>query len=478
MVSNKKVISNLIWRFLERTGAQIVSFVVSIILARILSPDAYGTIALVTVFTTILQVFVESGLGNALIQKKNADDKDFSTVFYTNMMFCIILYIAMFILAPIIADFYEDNSLTSVIRVLSITLIISGIKNVQQAYVSKNMMFKKFFFATIIGTIVSAVVGIVLAWKGFGVWALVAQQLTNQAIGTIVLWFIVRWRPKLQFSFERLKRLYSYGWKLLASSLLDTVYNNCRQLVIGKIYSSGDLAYYNKGKQFPEMIVLNVNTSIDSVLLPAMSEVQDDKDKVKSMTRRAIKTSTYIMAPLMIGMAATASNIVKLLLTDKWIDCVLFLQIFCITYMFHPINTSNLNAIKAIGRSDLFLKLEIIKKGFGVMILLATMFISVEAMAYSLLVSCLFGQIVNSWPNRKLLNYGYMAQLKDIAPSILLALVMGIIVYCYNYINLPALILLILQVLTGIVIYILGSNIFKNESFEYIINFIKKKTKK
>ena len=474
-MSNTKqnVFSNIIWRFAERCGAQIVQFIVQIFLARILAPEAYGTVALITVFTTIFQVFVDSGLGNALIQKKDADDLDFSTVFYTNIVFCMILYAVIFCISPIIANFYNDASLTVLIRILSITILISGIKNIQQAYVSKKLMFKKFFWATIIGTIMAAIVGIAMALNGFGVWSLIAQQLTNLTIDTIILWITVKWRPKLQFSFVRLKELFSYGWKLLVSAIIDTVYNNIRSLIIGKKYTASDLAYYNKGKQFPNLIINNVNTSIDSVLLPIMSNVQDDKEKVKVMTRKSIKTSVFIMAPLMMGLVFCANNIIELLLTEKWLPAVPYLCVFCITYVFYPINTANLNAIKAMGRSDLFLKLEIIKKVIGIILLLLTMNISVMAMAYSLIVSSILSQIVNAWPNKKLLNYSYINQLKDILPSIILAVVMGVIVSLYNFLNISIILKLILQVITGGIIYITGAMIFKFESFNYLFEIVK-----
>ena len=473
-----KVFSNMLWRFAERCGAYLVQFIVSIVLARILGPEAYGTIALITVFTTILQVFVDSGLGNALIQKKNADDIDFSTVFYTNIVFCLILYTILFFCAPLIANFYNNRELIPLIRVLGITIIISGVKNVQQAFVSKNLLFKKFFFATLVGTIGAAIVGIFMALNGYGVWALIAQQLFNLTVDSLILWITVKWRPKKAFSFSRLKGLFSYGWKLLASSILDTIYNNIRQLIIGKKYTSSDLAFYNKAKQFPNLIVMNVNSSIDSVLLPTMSKEQDDKEKVKNMTSRAIKTSVYIMAPLMMGLAFTSNNVIEILLTEKWLPCVPYLCIFCITYMFYPIHTANLNAIKAMGRSDLFLKLEIIKKIVGIILLLCTMNISVMAMAYSLLVSSILSQIINSWPNRKLLNYSYLSQLKDILPSIILAVIMGSLVYLFNYIGLSPIITLIIQIITGAMIYIGLSKLFRIDSFNYIIDIIKDFRKK
>ena len=467
------VISNFLWRFAERCAAQLVTLIVSIILARILTPSDFGTVSLVMVFTTIMQVFVDSGLGTALIQKKNADDLDFSSVFYFNFAVCLILYAGMFIAAPYIAGFYNDVSLTPIIRVISLTIVISGVKGIQQSYVSRNMLFKRFFFATLGGTIFSAFLGIGMAYAGCGVWSIVAQQLSNTAIDTLILWITVKWRPKKMFSWSRLKSLLSYGWKLLASSLLDTVYNNLRNLVIGKIYTSADLAYYNQGDKFPKVVITNINASIDSVLLPSMSGEQENCERVKSMTRRAIKTSTYIMAPLMMGLLFCAEPIVKLLLTEKWLTCVPYLRIFCFTYMFWPIHTANLNAIKAMGRSDFFLKLEIIKKVMGLALLLFTMRISVMAMAYSLIVSGILSQIINSWPNWKLLNYNYFEQLRDILPSIIIAVGMGICVYFISFIPMPTIVTLLIQIVIGAVIYIGVSAALKLEEFEYLFGMIK-----
>lgn len=466
-------VSNFLWRFAERCGAQLVTFIVSIILARILAPEDYGQIALITVFTTIMQVFVDSGLGVALNQKKDADDLDFSSVFYFNFVVCIILYTVMFFAAPFIAELYNDGSLTSIVRVISLTIVISGIKGIQQSYVSRHMLFRRFFFATLGGTIFSAFLGIILAYSGFGVWAIVAQQLSNTMIDTLILWTTVKWRPKKLFSWVRLKDLLSFGWKMLVSSLLDTIYGNIRSLIIGKMYSSSDLAYYNQGKQFPNVIVTNINTSIDSVLLPIMSGAQDDRTRVKAMTRRAIKTSTYIMAPLMMGLAFCADPIVRLVLTDKWLPCVPFLRIFCITFMFYPVHTANLNAIKAMGRSDLFLKLEITKKLVGMVLLLSTMWFGVMAMAYSLLLSGITSQIINSWPNRKLLDYNYFEQLKDILPSIILAIFMGCCVSVVYFFPLSTIVILLIQIPLGALIYIIISALIRLETYNYLLEMIR-----
>lgn len=468
--TKKNVTSNLFWKFAERILAQLVAFIVYVILARILEPSAYGTVALITVFTTILQVFVDSGLGNALIQKKDADDVDFSTVFFANVFFCILLYLVVFVSAPTIARFYNDFTLTSYIRVLGLTVLISGIKNVQQAYVSRNMLFRKFFFSTLGGTVTAGIIGVAMALNGSGIWALVAQHVINLSVDTLILWTTVKWRPSWTFSWLRLKELFGYGWKLLVSALIDTGYNELRQLFIGKIYTSSDLAYYNQGERIPKLIINNINLSIDSVLLPTMSREQDDKERVKEMTRRTIQVSTYIIVPFMMGLVFVGETLVRFVLTTKWLPAVPFMRIFCICFVFYPIHTANLNAIKALGRSDMFLKLEIIKKIIGLILLFITMNISVNAIAYSLLITSFTSQIINSWPNRKLLNYRYLEQLKDISPNLIMAVFMGVCIYFIAFIGLPEFITLIIQIILGASIYIACSVLFKVDSFSYLLS--------
>ncbi len=459
---------------MERCGAQIVSFVVSVVLARILEPSLYGSIALVTAITSILQVFVDSGMANALIQKKDTDDLDYSSVFYFNIAFCLLLYAGLFLMAPFISRLYKNLALVPVIRVLGLTIVVSGMKNVQQAYVSKTMQFRRFFFATLGGTLFSAVLGITLAYKGFGVWALVAQQLANVTVNTAILWFTVGWKPKRMFSFRRLGGLIRYGWKLLASALLDTVYLKAYQFVVGLKYSTTDLSYYNKADQLPVLIVENINASIDSVLLPVLSAEQDDKTRVREMTRRAIKTSTYIMMPLMAGLAVCAEPLIRLLLTGKWTPCVPYLQVFCVIYAFYPLHTANLNAIKAMGRSDVFLKLEITKKAIETLILLNTVRCGVMAIALGQLAASIMAQLINAWPNRKLLDYSYLHQLRDMLPAIGLCVFMALCVYPVSRLGLNDWFTLLIQVPLGVVVYVAGSKLLHIDSFEYILSIIKR----
>ena len=474
MVTSNTVIKNFFWRFFERCGSQLISLLVFYVLARLLDPAAYGMIALVSVFIIILDVFVNSGLGNALIQKKNADNVDFSTVFYFNVLVSLVLYAVLFGVAPFIAVFYKIPELSPVIRVLGLSIVIAGIRNIQQAYVSRNLVFKKMFFATMCANVSSAIIGISMAYNGLGVWALVAQHLTSLIVGTIFLWIVVGWRPNFLFSMNRLKSLFSFSWKLLISSLLDQGYNQLRQLIIGRIYTARDLAFYNQGNHLPNLIVTNINTSIDSVLFPSMSAEQDDINCLRNMTRRSISVSTYIMMPCMMGLAVSAEPFVRLVLTEKWLPCVPFVYVFCFSYAFYPVHTANLNAIKALGRSDLFLILEIIKKVVGIVAILLTMNISVMAMAYSLVVTSVLSQVVNSWPNKKLLGYSYLEQLKDIFPHMMITLLMGALVYCVKFVIDADALVLITQVLLGVALYIGLSIVFKNESFCYIKQKIRK----
>ena len=477
-MNGNNVFSNLLWRFSERIGAKLISVIVNLILARILAPELYGTVTIVLVFTEILQVFVESGFGTALIQKKDADDLDFSSVFFFNLAISVVLYALLFAAAPMIARLYRKPELLQVVRVVGLILIIAGVRNVQQAYVSRNMLFKRFFFATVGGTITAAIVGIGMAVKGFGVWAYVTQYLLNNLVGTLILWFTVKWRPKLQFSPERLKGLFSYGWKLLVSSVLNIVSDKLRPLIIGYRFSASDLSFYNEGILFPNLIVDNVNSSIDSVLLPALSQQQDSSENVKAMTRRAIQISSYIMWPLMIGLFVCARPLVSLLLGEEWLPCVPFLRIFSLYYALFPIHTANLNAIKAMGRSDIFLKLEVAKRILDLAFVVGTIFIGVKAMAFGLLTEGFLCLFINAFPNKKLCGYAFTEQMKDIFPAFLLSAAMGAAVYALSLLGLGNLVTLILQVLLGAVIYVGVSAMLKLEPFQYLLGIAGKLLKR
>lgn len=471
--TRSKMASGFIWRFLERFGAQGVTFVVSIILARLIDPEVYGSLALVTVLTSILQVFVDSGLGNALIQKKDADEVDFSSVFFFNLAVCSTLYVLLFLFAPLIAQFYNNPELTPVIRVLGLTIVISGLKNVQQAYVTRNLLFKKFFFATLGGTIGAGVIGIWMAYHGYGIWALVAQYIFNHAVDTAILWITVKWRPVKSFSTNRLQGLIRYGWKLLAASLFDTLYNNLRTLVIGKKYSEEDLAFFNRGHYLPSLLASNVSSSIDSVLFPSLSKIQDNTAELKKLTKRSIRVSSYVMFPFMMGLAVCGEQIIKVLLSEKWLPALPYLRIYCFYYAFYTMDTTNLNAIKATGRSDIYLKIEVAKKVIGFCVIAITMWISIDAIAYSLVFMAIIGLYLNAFPNKRLIDYGFIDQIKDILPNTFLTIGMGICVIGVKSFTSATSIGLLLQVASGCIAYVLLSIVSKNESYYFVAISIK-----
>ena len=470
--TKSNILSSLLWKFMECGGTQVIQFVIQIVLARLLAPEQFGIIAMVMVFIKLAQVFAQSGFNTALIQKKEVDEIDFSSVFYLSLLVACLLYLILFFTAPFIANFYNSEQLILVLRVLSIILPFGAYNSIQNAIISRRMEFKKLFFSSIGAILVSGTVGIIIAYAGLGVWALVVQQLTNQFMITLILWFTVKWRPKFKFSLERVKSLFSYGWKLLISSLIDTLYMNLQSLIIGKIYNPATLAFYNRGEQFPQIIVTNINGSIQSVMLPALSSEQDNKRRVKDLVRRSIVTSSFILFPIMIGLIVIAESLVKIILTEKWLPCMPFLQIACLSYALYPIHTANLQAINALGRSDIFLKLEIIKKMVGLSILGISIPFGIYAMAIAMLITSIVCTFINAYPNFKLLNYSYKEQIKDIIPSFLLSLLMGG-VFFIKYMGLSDWITLLLQVSTGALIYFSMAFILKLECFNYLLYTIK-----
>lgn len=469
----KKVISGLVWKFGERIGAQVVTLLVRIILARILMPADFGVVTMIMIFIEIANVFVVSGFGQSLIQKKDADNLDFSSVFYFSVTMSWILYAVIFVLSPYLAAFYGKPVLSPILRVLALKLPLAGINSVQQAYVQKYMMFKRFFFSTLIGTLVSAVVGIVMAYRGFGAWAIVAQYLCNSAMDTLILWITVKWRPIFSFSGKRMKEMFGFGWKMLMSELINTAYKQLRSLVIGKLYSEQDLAFYDQGQKLPNIIVTNINSSIGSVLFPAMTMKQDQKEQLKQLVRRSIQVGSYIMWPLMIGFAVVAEPVVRIVFSDKWLPCVPYLQIACIQFALEPVQTANIQAVKALGKGRTMLIMEIVKKGFGLITLVAVMHQGVMWIAWTGMAVTLFATLVNSTPNRRYLGYTGKEQLADLLPAIFLAALMGAGVYAVGFLPFPLLPLLIIQIAAGVAIYIVLSIIFHVSAFSYAWGMIK-----
>ncbi|TAJ43696.1 lipopolysaccharide biosynthesis protein [Methanofollis fontis] len=467
------VLTSLFWKLLERGGVTGVQFIVQIILARLLLPEDFGVIALIIVFISISQTFVQSGLGTALIQKKEVTDEDYSSVFYLTLGVAIVFYCILFLASPFIAAFYNQPLISPVLRVLGLTLFFGAINSIQNAVIARNFQFRKLFISSLGAVLLSGGVGVAMAHAGYGVWALVGQQLTSIIALCTIMWFTVQWRPKLLFSLTRVKELFSFGWKLLVSGLIDVTYNNISSLVIGRLYPASMLGYYTKGQEFPKVLVSNINSSIQAVMFPAYSRNQDNRPLVKQIVRRSLVTSSFLVFPAMAGLAAIAEPLIELLLTEKWLMCVPFLQIFCAVYALWPIHTANLQAINALGRSDVFLKLEIVKKVIGLSVLAVTIPIGIYAMALGMVVTGVIGTLINAYPNKKLLDYSFTELWKDLMPALTLSLVMCGIVYSIQFLGLSIWATLILQIMVGVGVYVGLAWLLKLESLTYMMNTVK-----
>jgi O-antigen/teichoic acid export membrane protein len=466
------VIGGAVWKFMERISAQLISLLVSIILARMLTPENYGTISLTLVFITLLNVFVSDGFGVALVQKENADDKDFSTVLIFGIIFSLILYVLIyFIVAPLLSNFFNLPMLLPVLRVMLLRLPIASINSVQQAYIAKNMIFKKLFFATIISTCISAIIGIYMAYHDYGVWALVSQYLSNSIISTFCLSLFIHIKISTGFSLNRLHRLFSYGWKLLVQSLFAQVYSNLRTLVVGKVYASEELAFYNQGSYYPNMLITNIDTALGTVLLPAMAMEQKNKIKVKHMVKRTTKIVSYILSPILLGIFACATPIVSLVLSDKWLPIIPYLRLTCINLLFRPAQTAVLQGIKSVGRSDLVVAVDFPVRMIGIILLIIVIRFGIFYIALTELIVTFIGLIFYSYASARVIQYGIAEILVDLSLNISLSFIMCIALSIIGSLMEVTIVLcLTVQIILGIIIYI-GLSIFtRNDNYKYLVS--------
>lgn len=430
-----KVVKGTLWALFERFSTQLLTFGVGIVLARLLSPDDYGTVALLTIFTAIAGVLADSGFGGALIQKKDATELDYNSVFYLSLGLTGVLYAVLFFAAPWVAKFYDIPELCLILRVTSMTLVFNAINSIQNAELRRKLLFHLSFRISIISTVTSAIVGISLALFGYGVWALVWMGIVSGLVGVISRWFYIAWRPRPMFSTEALKPLWQYGWKMTVSALLDTGFNNLYGLIIGKYYTRADLSFVNKGRALPQLLMDNVNGTLGLVAFPALAKLQDERIKLREVMRRMMIVSTFFVFPLMMICAVTAKNTILFLYGEKWVFAAPYATIACFTFALWPFHTINLQGIQAIGRSDVFLKLEIIKKLIALTVL-------ISCLSQSVLLWCMVAAfvtsplsvIINSWPNRKLLDYTLGMQLRDISPAVLVCAVTSIPLVAINFI--------------------------------------------
>ncbi|MDO5787121.1 MAG: lipopolysaccharide biosynthesis protein [Phascolarctobacterium sp.] len=460
----------LLWKLLERFSVQGSQFIIQVFLARLLSPEHYGALAIMMIVVNLANVVIQNGFNTALIQNKDANDEDFSSVFWLVLGISCYVYVGLWYIAPHMASFYNMAYLVNPFRVICLMMIPGALNSVQLAIIRKNMDFKKEFTSNLVSIVISGFIGITCAYIGLGLWALVVQTLLNTTISCFTMWKVVGWRPSFIFNSNRVKVLFSYGYKLVLAGVIDTLYGNLSAFVIGAKYSSASLGYYARGNQFPAALMGAINSAVQSVMLPALSIIQDNKKEFKLLMRKSITLSCYVVFLLMAILAGIAKPMVSLVLTDKWLPCVPYIQIFCFTYAFWPVHTNNLQAINALGRSDIFLKLEVIKKVIGLSALAFAVYyyddpISIAGMG---IVTAITSSFINCYPNKYLLDYSYFEQMKDLLPYSILALTTCLIeLLIVTYID-NSIIAMVLAIIGGTLFYVFVSSLSKLEAYMFI----------
>lgn len=465
----ERVLSGLLWRGLERVGTQGIQFVIAIVIARQLMPKDFGTVALISVFIALAAVFVESGFGAALIQKRDATDLDFCSIFYFNLGGASLLYGVLFFGAPWVSTFYHDPILTPVIRVLALALILQAFGKIQSTLLTRDMKFKLSMKVSLAASLIAGTIGVGMAYSGFGLWSLVFSSLGSAGATSVLLWFVVGWRPHLRFSLRSIRSLFRYSSKLLASGLLDTAFNNLHTAVIGKFFSPVALGFYNRGQSFPSFLVNSISGTISGVMFPALAGCQDDIGSVKRILRRMLKTTTFLVFPALLGLAVIADPLVVLVLTEKWLPCSPFLQVSCVTFAFWPIHVANLQVIKALGRSDIFLTLEVMKKALVVAAILVTLPYGLMAMVVGQAATSFMSIAINARPNSRLIDYSIREQLTDILPNLLAALSMAVLTYALGLLVKPLLLRLVVQILVGVASYVVLCHLLRLESYRFLL---------
>lgn len=471
----KNTISGLFWSVLERGGNQAVTLLVQVVMAHLLAPEDFGSLAIMLVFVNVGGVFVTSGLNTALVQNPDVTDDDYSTVFWMSLAISIVLYVLVFAGAPAIADFYASPGLAWPLRALCLILPINAYNAVQVAYVRRRLEFKKVFKASILSVILSGSLGVVSALLGAGLWALVIQQVSYQLSNCATMAMQVPWRPRMVFSFARALVLFRFSWKLLVSSVLNNAYNSLTDLIIGRQFSTSQLGFVNQGARYPRALGSLLDGAIQPVMMSAVSRVQDDVDQVRRIIRRALKTSTFLVIPAMSLFALVAPSLVPLLLGPQWIPSIPFLQIYCVINAMLPIHTTNLQALNGIGRSDVFLKLELIKKAYGVAWIAFAALVVQDAyfMVAGYVVTGLISTVVNSWPNRRIIGYSYGEQVRDIAPALGLTVLSLAVAWLPTFVLDVGFLLMLFQVLAFCATYLVATMIFRVEELGYLLNTLR-----
>ena len=467
-----KAIKGAGWSFADNIMNQGITFLVGLVLARLLTPEEYGLIGIILIFIALFNSIVDSGFSNALIRKTDAKDIDYNTVFITNMVLSIVLFFALYFSAPAIAKFFDQPSLTPLTRVMGSVVIINAFAIIHRTILVKRVDFKTQTKVSLIASVASGVIGIAMAVAGYGVWSLVGQQISRQFLNSLFLWIWTKWYPKIQFSIQSFKELFSFGWKLLVSGLIDTIWREIYQVVIGKCYSADTLGQYTRAQQFGSIFSSNLTAVVQRVSYPVLSQIQDDKARLKAAYQKVIKVTMLVTFCCMLGLAAIAEPMIVTLIGEQWLPAVPLLQIICFMMMLYPLHAINLNMLQVQGRSDLFLKLEIIKKIIAVGPLLMGIFMDIYWMLWGSVMTGFISYYLNAFYSGRFLNYSICEQIKDILPSFIVAVVMAALVYAISFVNVSNIVLLLVQILTGVAIVIVLCEILKLDAYLEIKNIL------
>lgn len=471
-----KTVKGTLWSSVERFSVQGIMFVVMIIMARMLTPEDYGLVGMITIFVAVSQSLIDSGFSQALIRKQDRTETDNSTVFYFNIAVGAALYTILFLCAPIISDFYGEPQLTPVTRAIGLCIVFNSLAVVQRALLTVRLDFKTQAKATLIGAVVSGAAGVTMAYTGFGVWAIVTQQVVNLALVTLFLWVFSHWKPIWAYSWKSFRELFSFGSKLLASGLIDTLYRNMYLIVIGKVFKASDLGYYTRAHQFSDFASSNITGIFQRVSYPVLCTIQDDDERLADVYRRLLKTAAFIIFPLLAGLSAVSKPVILTFLTEKWLFSASILQILCISQMWYPIHSINLNLLQVKGRSDLFLRLEIIKKIVGVSILCITINFGIITLCWGVFTNSIIALIINTYYTGKLINLGFIKQMKDLLPTLILSYAVGITVYVtVTYIQMAPPLALIIGIIEGVSLYVIIAKILRFSEFAELVSIIRRK---
>lgn len=485
MKSNKslknKTLTGFIWSFIDLMANQGIQFIIMIILARLLAPEHFGLLGMVMIFVALSQTIVDSGFSQALIREEKVNRIDYSTTFIFNILFSITVFCLIYFTAPIVSNFYSEPQLTSILRVIGLSVFFQASSIVPKTMLTRNVDFKSQTQVSIVASFTSGALAIIMALFGYGVWALVLRIVIQEAMRSFMLIYITKWKPKIEFSFQSFNKFFRFGWKLLVSSLIDTVYKNIYYVIIGKMYTKTDLGYYTNARQIRDAINRGITQSIQRVTYPVLSSIQGEEVKLKTGFKTVIRTTAYVFFPIMIGIAAISDNLIILLLGPKWEPAIMYFQLLCVAAMLFPMHAINLNILKVKGRSDLFLKLEIIKKTMTTIALLITIYLSLGVASFIItaIITSHLGLLINTFYSDKEIGYGTKEQILDMLPAYLLSFSMGAIVwYSKELINFHSIIVLFIQILLGIIIYITISKVLKIKEYNEILNLIRPLVKK